>query len=220
MISPLDAALDLAPKSFNRVSMNIASDILSFRVSNGIVLIANLFHGFIDTGLIRKQGGTDLDIFSDQGNDIGKPHFSNRFGNKPPLTLNNTNNGSLVFKSPIDLPFCDTSHIGFVSFNNVGKFLAGFCEQKANLLCHTPGGFVGYAKRPFKLHRRHSVPGIGKQEDRVGLVFKRGVRLVEDRASQLMKLVPAILARLTLPIADLIESRIFFLAGWRGAFGD
>ena len=218
MIRPLDAPFQLAPKSLNGVRVNFLTDILTFRVSDSIVKITDFLHRLINGGLIRKQGRTKLHILAYQRNDAGKFHILHGLRHNPASALDDTDNGGFVLR-PSALPiFLNPANVGFVSFNNVGKLLCRFREQKADLLCHAPRGLIGNAKRTLQLHCRDTISGIGEKEDSVEPVFKRGIRFVEDRASQWMKLIPAILAGIALPIADLVESRFVLLAG--GTFGE
>lgn len=165
MVSPSDASLQLAPKTFKGVCMSNATDVHSASMFNFSVPIAMPTERLINGIFVRMQNGSRDNVFLNNRHercafDVGNYHDFDIF-----LPFNHAEDNSFprrtapLFNTFALAPiFSPSSHISFVEFHMVSKRLfEARIKEQANLFRNAPGGFVSNFKRSLKLFSGHAI---------------------------------------------------------------
>ncbi len=182
VVSPVQGAFKLAPKSLNGVGVEHTFDVLPLTVIRGavgvsrrsdLVVARKLVRGdccpFLNAGLNQRHNGLALNVRHDFGPDIAP-------------ALDHAENGGLASRPAPTLPLALAADIRFVGLNDADQSLPVAFHEKSNLLGDPPSALVGYSKLALKLFGRDSVLGLAHKVDGMEPKSKGRRALVKDRA--------------------------------------
>ena len=215
-----DAAFD---KSFNRLCVNCADDILLFRVIDNSVwiLVAKMFvtdpfvsakkadlarYGFMYKRL--KSGGAD--IFDYAGNDITLALHS---ADDRDFAGTNAASPATVPALVLMLILCESANKSFVDFYNATKLVNIFNQCRPDLMAHRPSCFIGAkAHSTFDLKGRDALLASQHHMDDTEPIAKRFICIFKYRPSNMGKSISIGRTLLALPMPfagrQIINSRI------------
>lgn len=206
-----DAALEDAPKAFNRLRMNSTDNVLSLgmvnsRVWEGFVevLVANPLVCAEQANLVGNSfiheafQGCGLDIRNDAGNHVSfAADCSDDWGFARTAAARAVPAAALVFV----LVLGEAADEGFVNLNDAAKLVRVLNQRRTDAMAHIPSGFVG-----AEAHLSHDLEGAyallaGEHLVRdVKPVTKRLIRVFEDGPGDMGEAVAVNGALLALPV--------------------
>jgi len=203
MESPVNAALQLAPKAFNGIGVNLSANKFVLTMSNTLVLVAMGAKQVIGGVFIGADQRTGLNHCNGVGSGRGTVNYRGNVGPDFTVTLNNAHHdgltmsalsrdtGALVHVHVAPL----AADIGLIRFDHAREKVAALIHQLANLMPHAPCGLVGYAKLTLQFLRANPVLAGRHQEHGEEPSAKLCAAFVEDRALAGVNLMTAIGAR-------------------------
>ncbi len=194
MIDARYSTLDQRPEAFNAVSMDIATHILFVMVANSEMLVANPRHCVVGRELIGKEGSVPVNIMDCERNNGMSLNIVNHLSHNLAVPLGSAYNLRLALSATPTLATPHTTNIGLIYFNFSCKMLEIVVKKCADLLEHSPCGFVGNASFSFNLLGRYATPCRSYQVDSLKPYSKRSAGLMEDGIGKRGYLMPASVA--------------------------
>lgn len=193
VIDARDTALNEAPKTFNRVRMNIAHNIDSGRVQDAVVNISDAAKGFVRQEFVgvncrsllygffhNWKYGSALDVGYDNGPDVS---FALRHSDNRSLAFRSATSGALTFSPKVRLVNL------YLSSHRIGALIESASDKSE----HTPSSFISDAKFSLKLFGGNTTASLSNKIDRIEPKRERCSGFVEDRSRRRMDMVPAFL---------------------------
>ncbi len=199
MISPIDRTLKLAPKTFNGVGMEDASDILSLPMGYSPMLKAKGTDLVVARKLVRGYRGAGIDIGLDNRRQGFTLHVLNDLCLNIAAALSHSENSRFSGRPAPALSFPFSANISFVGLNDDAQSAASGFHHEPDLLRDSPCAFIGYAKLALKLFSRNAVLGLAHEEDCMEPKRQWRGAFMEDRSCRWGDMMPA-------PRADIISA--------------
>jgi hypothetical protein len=210
VVSPVDAPLELAPKPFNGVYVNISDRILFNGMVYPLMFISGFSDGIICSELIGHHSGTRLDvILNDRNNRRGFGVIDN-MSNDFSFSLDKSENWSFTFGSATALSLRFAADICFVGFNNIFQYCPDLSKKGSDLFCHSPSTLISYTKLSFQFFSRNSIFGVGKKVDSEEPILKRSIRFMKNGICQRMNLISTKLTSIAFAIGHFIKFGFLF----------
>jgi len=199
----IDRPLKLAPKAFDGVGVDIATDVFFAPVVDLAVLVTEFRGVAIDVELIRTEHRSAIYVAGNVGEDIGSRHPIYNFGNHLTVTLDNADNRSFASGPAPALAGTFPADVSLIRFHNAHelRWLAVYHEF-ADLMGHAPRRLVRDTKLALKLFSGHAILAARHEENGKEPTLEAGSRFVEDRASGRVNLMPAPLTRIAATFFD------------------
>jgi hypothetical protein len=186
-----NAALEDRPKTFNRIRVDCADDVLALVVIDAAAWIFGVQFVVAAPSIGRKQADFVRNNFAHKA---GSGFRSNTFENASDnvaLALDRTNDWRLASGSPATSPALFipmaivilAADIGFINLDNATKFLLRLDHGRADFVAHTVRRAVGTeTKLPLDLERANSFLAGRHQVDDLEPVAERFVCIFKDRS--------------------------------------
>ncbi len=180
----MNRPFELRPKTLNRVSVNVALDILPFTVLDGFMKMPYGSDLVVAIGFVRSDDGVRRD------HRLNKRHQRDHFdvldsaGLDLALAFNCAKHRSLASSTTPTLPTTNTTDIGFVHFDDflAVQRIGRLFHKHTDLLIDSPSALIGNAKVPFKFLSGDTVLTLANQENGVKPHCKRCWAFVENRS--------------------------------------
>jgi len=179
----MNRPFELRPETLNRVSVNVALDVLTLPVLDGFVKVPNRPDLVVTVGFIGRNDRVRGNHSLNQGHQ--RYHLDVLDGASFDLafTLNRPEHGRLTSGTTPTFPTANAANVGFVQFDDLlpVQRIGGLSHKHPNLFIDSPRTFVGNAKVPFEFFGGDPVLALANQENGVKPHSKRGGAFVKDR---------------------------------------
>jgi len=198
----------MAEKSFNRVGVNDALDVLPNVVPDTVMLLKLPADLAVQQRLIGHQVGFVVNILVQGLADVDIRQLPATDSVNLPAALHHSDDRRFI--AHLLVHRATRPDVRLIGLYNSGKKLFFLLLEKlSDLLCHAPSSLIRYAKLTLKLHRRNTVAGISEKEDGEEPTFEGRIRFVENRATKRMNLVAAVLADVAFAVLQPVEPGFF-----------
>lgn len=227
MESPVNAALQLRPESFNRIRVNRSANIFALTVSNAVMVITSARKDIVSGVFVRADNRTGFHHVGGVSQGDTPRNAGDNVCTNFAATLDNAHDGDLVASGCTRAANflrtlggvhvrCFAANVGFVRFNDTGEKVATLSHQLANLMRHAPSRLVGNAGLTLNFLGAHTVLRSRHQEHDMEPRLEGRAGLVEDRPFARVNLMAAIRARVATARFNAVE-RVLLRAHRAGA---
>lgn len=208
-----DAALQKGESGFNGIGVNISHDIDVSAVVDRLVGNASNFRGI---GIRSEVIGDNyihigLDILSDVLRESSCFHVISVKQSQIAIALANSDHDFFVIVlSRMTLADSSTANVRFIHLNGASQFpLSRFFHRGPDSMAEIPCSLVAAdSKRSLNLTRGDALLGFAEKQGRHQPLFKRQMRVIEDRARRHGKLIVTALAVEQLLVSLKFYSRV------------
>ena len=193
MIDSRNTALDLAPKAFDGVGMDITGNINSRGMLNAGMVISNPAKSVVGPIFVRVDNRTVFHRFLDHGDKGSGFRILHCFGLDSTFALNYPDNGGFPLSTASTLTGTTATEVRFIDFNFTGKLVVAFVKSLTDQFAHSPSRLVRHSGFPFNLLGRYSAPSLGHEVDGIEPKGKASGRLMKDRIGGGMNVMAAFL---------------------------
>jgi hypothetical protein len=209
MECPDDAALQDGPKSFNRIGVNCANDMLPNGMIDELVretavqpLIAGIGIGAEKANAVRycfpheSLKRKPVSAIDNAGDDVPLAFDRAHYRSFPGISTSPL--AAFLIPMPV---FIAPADVGFINFNDSAKFLNVLDHGGSDLVAHEPSGFVA-----AKAHVAENLEGAhalfaDQHEMRDSVpIFQRLIRVLKDCAGQVREAIAIVCASVALPV--------------------
>ena len=217
MIHAANPVLNQTPKTLYGISVNVAFDVHAARMLDSAVPIlkrdsifgSQVAHFVVQRRFIGVHGTAFSDVFLNESCQMPVIYFGNRLCNYLTSALNNGDNRSFLavesWRSASGI-LPHAAHVGFVYLDRwpLQFQIIAFGEHRANLLEHTPCGFVSDTAFSLNLLCRNPAASRTHQVHGIEPCLERSSGLFHDGSSERINLSPAVIAAICGAILDAI----------------
>ena len=206
MERPMNRALQLRPEAVNGVGVGVAARVFLQVVADALVLVARLGGCVVAAQFIGAKRRSRFHFGRDGRHEGFGFHVRDNLGVNVAAALDESEHGSFARRAASAFARPDSTKISLIRFDGARENRIRAAHEFADLVSHTPSGFVSHAELPFEFFGGDAVLGSGNQEHGEEPRQKRRGGFVKDGAFSRIKLKATPCASVGAAISDGVKA--------------
>ena len=202
----VNAPLQLAPKSVNRVRVASPANVFLSSVVDDLMLESQRRDVIINRQFVRVDRRPGFNRLADVADTIGGRHPVNHFGADTASPIRDADDRCLASGPATTLAGTDAADVGFVGLAFAGEKVPAAGHKLSDFMPHAVRALVSHAELPREFFSRDSVFALGKKENGKEPRFQRRFGFVENRVGSRMQLRTAKRASVATPGLDAVKA--------------